>query len=51
MLTVRGYDVVAAVGAGVVDGLVFALEDDGDLGGEAAERELFWGSGGAGAGC
>ena len=34
-------DVVAAVGAGVVDRFVFAHEDDGDLGGEAAEGSGF----------
>jgi hypothetical protein len=34
---VDGYDVVAAVGAGVEDGLVFSHEDDGDGGGDAAE--------------
>ncbi len=30
-------DVVAAVGGGVPDGLVFAHQEDGDAGGEAAE--------------
>ena len=34
---VEGDDVVAAVGAGVVDGFVFAHEDEGDLGGETAQ--------------
>lgn len=31
-------DVVAAVCGGIVDGFVLAHEDDGDAGGEAAER-------------
>lgn len=35
-----GDDVVAAVGGGVVHGLVLAHEGEGDLGGEAAERAM-----------
>lgn len=36
-------DVIAAVGGGVPDGLMFAHEEDGDAGGEAAEG---WSCGG-----
>lgn len=42
-----GYDdVVAAVGGGVVDGLVLACEEEGDAGGETAEGWWFEGFGG-----
>ena len=37
VFAVDGDDVVTAVGAGVVDGLVFAHEEEGDGGRDAAE--------------
>lgn len=38
VMAAHGHDVVAAVGRGVVDGLVLAHEEEGDGGGEAAQR-------------
>jgi len=38
VLAASGDDVVPTIGGGVVNGLVLAHEEDGDGGGEAAER-------------
>lgn len=38
VMAADGHDIVAAVGRGVVDGLVLAHEEEGDGGGDAAER-------------
>ena len=39
MLTIRGNNVVAAVGRGIVDGFVLAHQSEGDAGSDAAKGE------------